>query len=119
MSRIINIDRADYHKLFEDIRKKIVEARSTAAYNINTLQVLTNFEIGRLIVEYQQSGKKRAEYGKEIVKDLSKRLKQEFGRGFSEDNLGNMRRFYLTYHKKTAISETLSRISSTGTTKNS
>ncbi len=81
--------------------------------------VYTYFEIGKIIVDEEQKGKTRAEYGKKILKGLSERLSKEFGRGFSVDNLENMRRFYLTYsitekasrnYIKTK-SETVSRIS--------
>lgn len=68
---------------------------------------MTYFEIGRMIVEEEQEGKERADYGKQILKELSDVLTEEFGKGFSVDNLENMRRFYLVYGK----SETLSRIS--------
>lgn len=97
-------------KLLPQIRELIVSARATVARNINTFQVLMNYEIGRLIVEHEQAGAKRARYGKALLKELAASLKEEFGRGFSEDNLSNMRRFYLDYRKdEKAISETLSR----------
>ncbi len=67
--------------------------------------VQTYFEIGRLIVEEEQGGQERALYGKKTLKELSDRLQSRFGRGYSVDNLTNMRRFYLAYGK----SETLSR----------
>ena len=67
--------------------------------------VYTYFQIGQIIIENEQGGKERAKYGKGILKALSKRLSKAFGKGFSTDNLENMRRFYLTYSK----SETLSR----------
>ena len=67
--------------------------------------VYTNFEVGRYIVEYEQNGKDRAEYGKSILKNLSARLTKRLGKGFSEDNLENMRKFYICYQ----ISETPSR----------
>lgn len=67
--------------------------------------VYTYFEIGRMIVEEEQNGKERAEYGKHLLEELSKRLKSEFGKGFSVDNLENMRKFYIAY----SISETVSR----------
>jgi hypothetical protein len=56
---------------------------------------MTNFEIGRLIIEHEQKGRKRAEYGKQILQELSKELSSEFGRGFSKSNLEYMRRFFL------------------------
>jgi DUF1016 N-terminal domain len=67
--------------------------------------VHTYYEIGRMIVEDEQQGKERAEYGKQVLKELSNRLTAEFGKGFSADNLENMRRFFLAY----SISETTSR----------
>lgn len=92
------------------IRELILSARTAAVRSVNTLQVLTNFEIGRLIVEHEQAGAKRAEYGKTLLKELAISLKKEFGRGFSEDNLSHMRRFYLMYQKEDmTISETVSR----------
>ena len=63
----------------------------------NKTIVLTYFEIGRLIIEEEQSGKERAAYGKEILKELSNRLTKEFGKGFSVENLDRMRYFYKTY----------------------
>jgi predicted nuclease of restriction endonuclease-like (RecB) superfamily len=95
-----------------DLSKKISnllnEARQKVVHTVNHIMVLTYFEIGRMIVEEEQNGKERASYGKQLLKELSKILSKEFGKGFSVDNLENMRRFYLTYGK----SETLSRISS-------
>ena len=83
------------------------EARNSVVQTVNKTMVITYFEIGRMIVEEEQNGKERAKYGKHILKELSKRLHAEFGKGFSVDNLENMRRFYLVYGN----SETLSRIS--------
>jgi len=88
-------------------------ARSKVIQTINTTMVETYFEIGKLIVEEEQNGKERAEYGKQILKELSVKLTAEFGKGFSEDNLSNMRKFYKTYQYR--ISETLSRKSEIGT----
>ncbi|MGR3806412.1 PDDEXK nuclease domain-containing protein [Pasteurella testudinis] len=82
-------------------------ARTRVVQTVNSTMVATYYEIGRLIVEEELQGKERAEYGKKILKDLSTRLSAEFGRGFSEDNLGNMRKFYTIYQPQ--ISETLSR----------
>jgi hypothetical protein len=87
----------DLAPLIIEVRGLIRSARHAAATTVNTLQVLTNFEIGRCIVEHEQKGAKRATYGKELLKELSLLLTEEFGRGFSEDNLSNMRRFYLVW----------------------
>jgi len=87
-------------RLFSEIKELILKARNAAYRSVNTLQVLTNFEIGRLIIEHEQRGKERAEYGKQILKELSERLSAEFGRGFSRSNLEYMRKFYLTYRDR-------------------
>src|SRR4030065_2265295 len=99
------VKKQSHKKLYENIKALLHEARSTIARNINTAMVMTYFEIGRMIVEHEQEGAKRAEYAKETLKSLSQKLTAEFDRGFSSDNLELMRRFYLVYSK----SETLSR----------
>ncbi len=96
--------------LLEQVRGLIRAARKSAATAINSLQVITSYEIGRMIVDHEQQGVQRAEYGKLVLKTLSERLTAEFGRGFSEDNLSNMRKFYLVYKDRVpAISEKASR----------
>ncbi|MCP5043162.1 MAG: DUF1016 domain-containing protein, partial [bacterium] len=95
--------------LLPKIRSLIASARDAAARSVNTLQVLTNFEIGRLIVEHEQEGAERAVYGKALIRELSHSLTDEFGRGFSHRNLDYMRRFYLTYRdREPQISQTVS-----------
>ncbi|MEO2050247.1 MAG: PDDEXK nuclease domain-containing protein [Allomuricauda sp.] len=94
-------------KFFSQIVDLLQSARSKVVKTVNHTMVLTYFDIGRMIVEEEQDGKERADYGKQILKELSKVLTNEFGKGFSVDNLENMRRFYLVYGK----SETMSRIS--------
>ena len=81
-------------------------ARRKVVHSVNQSMVLTYFEIGRIIVEEEQNGKERAEYGKQILKGLSEELKKEFGKGFSVENLDRMRKFYRTY----SISSSLTRI---------
>lgn len=88
---------SDDAALFREIRKLILSARKAVVRNINAVQVMTSFEIGRRIVEYEQRGTVRAQYGKRLLKELSIRLCAEFGRGFSERNLDYMRKFYLLY----------------------
>lgn len=90
------------------------DARQRVVQTVNHTMVLTYFEIGRMIVEEEQSGNERAGYGKQLLINLSKDLSKEFGKGFSEDNLSNMRRFYLVYSNK--ISETVFRKSEIGQT---
>ncbi len=89
--------------LMAEVRSLIQSARHGVASVVNILQVMTNFEIGRRIVEHEQQGEKRAEYGKELLKELSAQLSEEFGRGFSPVNLSNMRRFFLTWKERVQI----------------
>lgn len=94
-------------KFLSQIVDLLQSARNKVIRTVNQTMVMTYFEIGRMIVEEEQDGKERADYGKQILKELSDVLTKEFGKGFSVDNLENMRRFYVVYGK----SETLSRIS--------
>jgi len=72
---------------------------------------MTNFEIGRRIVEHEQKGAKLAAYGAELLKELSARLTEEFGRGFSRSNLEYMRKFFLEWQNQVhQISQTASGI---------
>ncbi len=80
---------------FDEIRTLIVSARTTVARSIDLVQVHTNIEIGRRIVEQEQRDKGRAEYGKEVLKALAERLTEEVCKGFSLSNLKSMRQFYL------------------------
>ena len=83
--------------LFARVVALIEEARQKVASVANLAQVYTNYEIGRQIVEEEQGGKRRAEYGSKILIDLSQKLTARFGRGWSVDNLEKMRRFFLLY----------------------
>ena len=83
--------------LIAEVRQLVHSARCRAASVVNTLQVLTNFEIGRRIVEHEQKGEKRAEYGAGLLKELSVRLTEEFGKGFSVANLQLMRLFFIEF----------------------
>lgn len=83
--------------LYQRIRSLVLTARQTVARGVDLVQVHTNFEIGRHIIEHEQAGEQRAAYGKEILIGLASRLRQEFGGGFSETKLKTMRQFYLLY----------------------
>jgi len=104
MNRKNSLNKIFYSQIVELLQS----ARAKVVRSVNQTMVVTYFEIGKMIVEEEQDGKERADYGKEILKSLSTILSKEFGKGFSVDNLENMRRFFLAYEK----SETLSRISS-------
>lgn len=90
----------------ESIRALIASARATVARGVDLVQVHTNFEIGRRIVEQEQRGEDRAAYGEEIIRVLADRLTAEFGKGFSLSNLKSMRQFYLQNQHR--IGQTLS-----------
>lgn len=103
----LNVDRLA--PLIAEVRNLVQSARRGAAAFVNTLQVMTNFEIGRRIVEHEQKGERRAAYGAEVLKELSARLTEEFGKGFSVANLEYMRRFYIEWRGRVpAIPQTLS-----------
>lgn len=76
------------------LRQLIQDARNQALRAVDWVQVKTYWEIGRHIVEFEQAGEARADYGKRLLPQLAERLTQEFGRGFDASNLRNMRSFY-------------------------
>lgn len=90
---------------FQDIKTLLYEARNRVYQTINTTMTMTYFQVGKRIVEEEQGGEIRAGYGKGLLKNLSFELSKEFGKGFSVDNLENMRNFYIAFSK----SETPSR----------
>lgn len=90
--------------LFFDIKHLLHNARNQVVRNVNTTMVHTYYEIGRLIVEHEQGGKKKASYGEETLQQLSLELTREFSKGFSTTNLKQMRSFYLTYGKGQTLS---------------
>ena len=83
-------------ELYEQIASVLETARGKAYRAVNSAMVQAYWEIGRRIVE-EQGGEERAEYGKALVKELSKRLTADFGKGFTESNLWYMRQFYLAF----------------------
>ncbi|MBR5824082.1 MAG: DUF1016 family protein [Paludibacteraceae bacterium] len=89
--------------LFVEIREVLVAARRTAYKAVNFAMVTAYWNVGRLIVEDEQQGNTRAEYGKAILADLAKRLTDEFGKGFDERELRRIRQFYLVFPKWDAL----------------
>ena len=83
--------------VYAEISSLLKEARESIVSNINTTMTKTYFLIGKRIVEEEQNGNERATYGKNLIKNLSKKLTNEFGKGFSERNIEQMRKFYKTY----------------------
>ena len=90
--------------LHQAIRALLLAARAQVRQPVNTAMVQTYWHIGRMMVEDEQGGQKRAAYGKQVLPELAKRLSEEFGAGFDVSNLRNMRRLFLAF----PIRETLS-----------
>ena len=90
--------------IYEEIRGLLKSARENIVSTINSTMAKTYFLIGKRIVEEEQNGEKRAEYGEELVKNLSLKLTKEFGKGFSKRNLWQMKQFYLAYSKVQTVS---------------
>lgn len=88
----VNVD-----ALFERISALIEESRKEVATAVNIAEVYTKYEIGRYILEDEQEGKARAAYGKQILKQLSTKLKAKYGQGWGEDVLSNCRKFFIAY----------------------
>lgn len=99
---------AGFENLVERIVSLVTEAKDAIMYRINDTLVATNWHIGEYVVEYEQQGKVRANYGEGVLRRLSKRLTLRLGKGYSLSNLQNMRRFYLTYPKYQTVSGKLS-----------
>ena len=89
--------------LYSAIASIIEQARGQVKQAVNQQMVQAYWHIGRLIVEQEQQGQERAEYGKQQLNQLSSRLQAEFGKGFDVTNLRNMRHFYLTFPKRDAL----------------
>ena len=93
----IENDKVLYKPIITDI-KELVHAGRNAAYNaVNKATIMTYWNIGKKIVEEEQAGTERAEYGKRLISILSDELTKEFGSGFSDRNLRNFRKFYLLF----------------------
>ena len=91
--------------IYQEIHDLLHKARQNIISNINSTMTKTYFLIGKRIVEEEQNGNKRAEYGKKLMKTLSEKLTKEFGKGFSETNLEQMRKFFKVYGIPQTLSE--------------
>lgn len=89
--------RSSIDSTYQNIKEILEKARSTAYRAVNFAMVQAYWQIGRVIVEEEQKGEERAEYGKGLIKELSIKLTKDYGRGFDESNLRNMRIFYRTF----------------------
>lgn len=93
---------------YESIIPEDCRCRNWAVDDGNSAMVEAYWQIGKCIVEYEQNGQIRAGYGKSVIKELSKRLTQNFGKGFTSTNLKYMRQFYIAFPKGHAVSDQLS-----------
>ncbi len=100
--RIQPIDQ-DIKLVVHEIGDLLTAARNNVARQVNNELLGTYWNIGRIIAEYEQTVPERADYGKQTLKELSKALTAEFGKGFSRANLYNMRQFYLSYEKVQSV----------------
>ena len=85
------------NRLYHKVKDVIIDAKSVVRKTVNYVILIQNWEIGRLIVEDEQGGEAKAEYGKYIIKKLSEKLTKEFGTSYSKRNLFFMRNFYLAF----------------------
>jgi hypothetical protein len=88
---------------YQNIRALLERARSTAYHAVNFAMVQAYWEIDRIIVEEEQKGAERAEYGKALIKELSRRLTRDYGKGFTERNLWYMKDFYRPFPKVNSL----------------
>jgi len=104
----INTPDTDLSPLLSSLSELIRHSRQTALRMVDTLQVQTCWNMGRHIIEYEQAGAARAEYGKQLLPTLAKALTAEFGKGFDERNLRHMRGFYQAFPIWNAVRTELS-----------
>ena len=94
--------------LYRQVREILAAARNRAWQAVNTAMVEAYWDVGRVIVEEEQAGREKADYGKRIIEGLSQRLREEFGKGYDRSNLFHMRAFFLAYPKVDALRRQLS-----------
>ena len=99
---------SEYQNLLHDVGETLESGRARAVSAVNSAVVSTYWEIGRNIIEYEQAGRAKAEYGSELINRLSKDLTSLYGKGFSHSNLVYMRKLYLAYPKSQSLSDFLS-----------
>ena len=102
-SRIMSVDEKGYDGLLTGVSELLEQARHAAARSVNQILTATYWEIGRRIVDFEQRGARRAEYGVSLLQRLAKDLSARFGRGFGYSNLNLFRQVYLTYRDRHPI----------------
>ncbi len=99
MSKLISPENKDIESLFHRVVSVIEGARKRVLTSINHAEVYAKYQIGRYIVEEEQEGAERAQYGKQLLQSLSDQLTEKFGAGRSYANLKNIRQFYKSTQK--------------------
>lgn len=92
-----------YEDIYSEIKETLLLSRNHAYSAVNFAMVQAYWQIGKIIVENEQNGNLRAEYGKAVLQEVSEKLQQEFGNGFSVRNLQQMRKFYVTFPNTNAL----------------
>lgn len=98
----------ELNTLAENITRLVSDAKTHLSQSINTTLVLTYWNIGKYIVEFEQEGNAKARYGTALLSSLAKLLRNKLGKGYSRPNLNNMRKFYLLYPICQTVSDKLS-----------
>ena len=107
-NKMIVSENSEYEELISRVGEVLEQGRRNVVQAVNSAMVRTYWEIGRTIVEYEQNGHKKAEYGSDVLNTLSRDLTDRFGKGFSRSNVFYIRKLYLTYEKVQTLSELLS-----------
>ena len=98
---------ANYNRLISDIGNLLNNGRRQMAVAVNTAMVQTYWNIGKYIVEFEQKGNERAEYGSDLINRLSRDLTEQYGKDFSKSNLLYIRKFYFVFQKSKTVSHLL------------
>ncbi|MBI2258673.1 MAG: hypothetical protein HYU67_07215 [Flavobacteriia bacterium] len=101
----MSVKQSNYTGLINEIGNLLLKGREQVAHSINTILVQTYWLIGRHIVEFEQGGKEKAEYGSNLLDQLSTDLTKLYGKGFSRSNVFQIRQFYLRFSKIQTLSE--------------
>ena len=94
--RTVTENTPEYNRLLLNVGETLEQGRQQAVYAVNSAMVHTYWEIGRKIVEYEQHGNEKADYGADVLNRLSRDLTDRYGKGFSHSNVVYMRKLYLT-----------------------
>lgn len=106
-NEIDNLINSNFGEIYENVKNTLEEARAKAYSAINFYMVKAYWEIGKEIYKAQEENE-RAQYGKELINELSKKLTEDYGKGFDKSNLTRMRKFYLCFKNVDALRQELS-----------